>query len=83
MGAELRIENEDARRLADELAVLTGKSVTDAVLAALSATVIKERTAQERSRQMLAGAAELRKHFKEPLGSSDHSFLYDENGLPA
>ena len=55
---------------------------TEAVMIVLRAGVERERTVQEKSRQILAGAAELRKHFKEPLGTSDHSFLYGEDGLP-
>jgi hypothetical protein len=82
MGAELRIESEDASRLADELAMLTGKSVTDAVLAVLRASVAKERAQQEKLSELLRLAAEVRSHMKHPLPTSDHSFLYDENGLP-
>ena len=82
MGAELRIESEDARKLADELAMLTGKSVTDAVLAVLRASVERERAQQEKIKQILGLAAEIRSHFKPPYGSSDHSFLYGEDGLP-
>lgn len=82
MGAELKIESEDAVRLADELAVLTGKSVTDAVLAVLRASVAREREVRERSDTIMAIAADIRSHFKQPLPSSDHSFLYGEDGLP-
>ena len=82
MGVELRIESEAASKLADELAMLTGKSVTDVVLAALQASMERERAVQEKTKQILEIAAEIRAQFKPPYGSSDHSFLYGEDGLP-
>ena len=83
MGAELRIESDDAVNLAAELSSLTGKTVEEAVIAVLRASVARDRAAQEKSRQILAIAAEIRSHLKQPLGTSDHSFLYGEDGLPA
>ncbi len=83
MGAELRIESDDAVNLAAELSSLTGKTVEDAVIAVLRASVARERAAQEKSRHILEIAAEIRSHLKQPLGTSDHSFLYGEDGLPA
>lgn len=82
MGAELRIESDDAVRLAAELATLTGKSVTDAVVTVLRASVARERDVRERSDKIMAIAAEIRSHFTHPLPTSDHSFLYGEDGLP-
>ena len=82
MGAELRIESDDAVRLADELASLTGKSVTDAVVTVLRASVAREREVRERSDKIMAIAAEIRSHFGQEMPTSDHSFLYGEDGLP-
>lgn len=82
MGAELRIESEDAVNLAAELSSLTGKTVEDAVIAVLRASVARERAAQERSRQIMAIAAEIRAQFNPPFPTSDHSDLYGEDGLP-
>ncbi len=83
MGAELRIESDDAVMLAAELSSLTGKTVEDAVIAVLRAGVARERAAQERSRQILEIAAEIREQFNPPFPTSDHSDLYGEDGLPA
>ena len=44
---------------------------------------LREMTAEEKSAEILAIAAEFRSYFKPPFPTSDHSFLYDENGLPA
>ena len=46
------------------------------------AKAAREREVRERSDRILAIAADIRSHFKLPLPSSDHSFLYDEDGLP-
>jgi hypothetical protein len=40
-----------------------------------------EQARHAKSARLLALGAELRSHMKEP-GSSDHSWLYDEDGLP-
>lgn len=83
MGAELRIESEEVVRLAEELAALRKMSVPDAVAEALRKQVEREREAQERKEQILAAAAAVRESLIGPLPGSDHSWLYDENGLPA
>ena len=83
MGAELRIESDDAVNLAAELSSLTGKSVADAVIGVLRESVSRERVRQEKLAELLRLAAEVRSHMPRPLPTSDHSFLYDENGLPA
>ena len=82
MDVELRIDGEEASKLADEMANLTGTSVTDVVLAALQASMERERAVQQKTQQILEIAAEIRAQFKPPYGSSDHSFLYGEDGLP-
>jgi hypothetical protein len=40
------------------------------------------RAKEEKARRMLALAAEIRAHMQEPV-SSDHGWLYGEDGLPA
>lgn len=82
MGVELRIESEDAVRLAEELATLTGRSVTDAVVDVLRESLARAQETRRRRDTILAAAAEVRKHLRHPLPSSDHSFLYGEDGLP-
>jgi antitoxin VapB len=83
----LNIKNEETCRLVQELAQLTGESLTAAVTGA-----VKEKLAKERSRpkdrpglaERLAEIAERTAPlFKEPWRSIDHGeLLYDEMGLP-
>ena len=82
MGAELRIESEEVVRLAEELAALREMSVPDAVAEALRERIEREREVRERKEHILAAAAAVRETLEPPLPSSDHSWLYDENGLP-
>jgi antitoxin VapB len=84
MGAQLNIKSDDAYRLAADLAALTGESLTAAVTAALRERLERARRGRdldERKRRLRALAAEIRAHMSEPV-SSDHGWLYDENGLP-
>ena len=85
MGTQLNIKSEDAYRLASELSELTGESLTSAVTVALRERLERKRASHERetrSARLLEIAADIRKHMREPLPSSDHSWLYDENGFP-
>lgn len=81
MGVELRIASEEAVRLANELAGLKNESVETAILAALRERLARERERKAKLDRIKALAEELRAHMTEPV-SSDHSWLYDENGLP-
>ncbi len=84
MGAQLNIKSEDAYRLATDLAALTGESLTAAVTAALRERLERERRGRDlatRRRRLVELAGEIRAHMREPV-SSDHGWLYDENGLP-
>jgi len=83
MDAVLTIESAEAVRLATELAELTGLSVEDAVARALRTSVQQERAVKQRAASILAAAAEIRSHMQAPLPTSDHSWLYGEDGLPA
>jgi len=82
MDAILTVESDEAVRLATELAAMTGKSVEDAVKVALRAQLEHERTVRARAADILAAAAKIRSHMREPLPSSDHDWLYGEDGLP-
>ena len=84
MGTQLNIKSDDAYRLASELAELTGENLTTAVTEALRERLERARKAQDieaKVERMMTAAREIRAHMREPV-SSDHSFLYDDNGLP-
>jgi antitoxin VapB len=78
----LNIKNEETHRLAQELAALTGESMTSAVTEA-----VRERLDRVRSKGMaeriMKIAKECAPRWKEPYRSIDHGkLLYDEKGLP-
>ncbi len=81
----LNIKNEEAHRLAQELAELTGESITAAVTEAVRERLHRVRRERDTGRleRLLAiteGCAAL---WKEPWKSIDHGdLLYDERGLP-
>ena len=76
----LNIKNEEAHRLARELANLTGESMTAAVSEA-----IRERLERVRSKSMAERLMQIAKEcgplWKKPHVSVDE-LLYDEKGLP-
>jgi len=85
MTHQLNIKGEDAYRLASQLAELTGESLTTAVTTALRERLVRERAVRDRAARIArvrALTAEIRRNLRHPLPSSDHSWLYDENGLP-
>jgi len=85
MGAQLNIKSGDAYRLASRLSELTGESLTSVVTKALRAELEREehaRDREERLRRVREITADIRHHLRRPLPSSDHDWLYDENGLP-
>jgi len=78
----LNIKNEEAHRLAQELAALTGETMTAAVTEAL-----RERLNRVRKKglveELKAIAKDCAARIKEPYRSIDHGeLLYDELGLP-
>lgn len=78
----MNIKNEETHRLAQELATLTGESMTVAVTEAVRERLsrIKSKGMAERIMQIAKRSAPL---WKEPYKSVDHGdLLYDENGLP-
>jgi antitoxin VapB len=78
----LNIKNEETHRLAQELAALTGESMTTAVTEAVRERLerVKSRGMAERIMKIARQCAPL---WKEPFKSIDHGdLLYDEKGLP-
>jgi len=81
----LNIKNEDAHRLAQELASLTGESLTGAVTEALRERLERVRRERDQSlaERLLAIGKDCAAHLNEPFRSLDHGeLLYDERGLP-
>jgi antitoxin VapB len=81
----LNIKNEDAHRLAQELAAITGESLTTAVTEALRERLDRVRLARKGSlaERLLAIGKDCAPRLKEPFRSTDHGdLLYDKRGLP-
>lgn len=81
----MNIKNEEAHRLARQLASLTGESVTAAVTIALRERL--DRVQDERgtglAARLLAIGNACAVRLREPYRSIDHAdLLYDERGLP-
>jgi antitoxin VapB len=81
----LNIKNKETYRLAEELAKLTGESMTTAITVALHERL--ERLRQQRNvslaDRLLAIGKDCAAHLKEPLRSGDYDdLLYDQRGLP-
>lgn len=88
MGAQLKIDSDEAYGLAAELAGLRGESVEAVVTRALREAlerdrkvrdeeVAREQQVEETIACIRAIAADIRSHMKHPLPSSDHDYLYD------
>jgi antitoxin VapB len=78
----LNIKNEETHRMAQELAAMTGESLTAAVTEAVRERLerIKRKGMKERIMKI---AKECAPRWKEPFRSVDHGdLLYDEKGLP-
>ncbi len=80
MGNQIKIEGEEAYAMASELAGLTGESVDAAVVEAIRLRLEQER--EKLFKDVKAISAEIRERLGPNLPSSDHSWLYDEDGLP-
>ena len=81
----LNIKNKEAHRLAEELARLTGESLTTAVTKAMRERLDRVRQAQWRSlsERLLAIGKDCAGRLQEPYRSADHGeLLFDERGLP-
>ena len=82
--SQLNIKNPEARKLADELSALTGKTVTEAVTIAL-----REKVARERASRLKQGVAGRLMAIAEEVSKlpvldprDPNEMLYDETGLP-
>ena len=79
----LNITDEETCRLADELAQLTGESVTDAITVALRERLERRREIRERLQRMRAISKSIAKSLGPGPSAVEHGdFLYDERGLP-
>jgi antitoxin VapB len=81
----LNIKNEEAHRLARELARATGESMTVAVSEAIRERLerVRGRSKKSQVERILKIAKECAPLWKEPFRSIDHGdLLYDEKGLP-
>ena len=81
----LNIKNEQAHKLAQQLAKASGETMTEAVTKAVRERL--ERVRRERgvalSERLLEIGKDCAAHLKEPFRSIDHGrLLYDEEGLP-
>jgi antitoxin VapB len=79
------IENEETHRLVEELAKLTGESMTAAVTAAVRERLerIRRAGAMSLADRLVAIGQDCATHLKEPFRSIEHGeLLYDEHGLP-
>ena len=85
--AQLNIKSAEARRLASELAELTGASLTDAVTEALRESLAQERRSRASpdgvADKLLALAREISKYPIKDHRTADEILGYDENGLPS
>jgi len=78
----MNIKDEEAHRLAKELAALTGESLTKAVTEAIREKLDREHRKGLADRLMKI-AADAAPRWKEPYKSMDiDELLYDEKGLP-
>ena len=84
----LNIKNDEAHRLASELARVTGENMTEAVTAALRERLERLRESNSEDR-LLEDVRKISRRFRELAGktivaSTDHGdLLYDEDGLPS
>jgi len=81
----LNIKNDEAHRLAQELAGLTGESMAAAVTVAVRERLDRMRRERESplSERLLSIGKDCASRLKEPFRSADHGdLLYDDDGLP-
>lgn len=81
----LNIKNDEAHRLAQELAHLTGESMTAAVTEAIRERLerVQRNPNDGLAERLMKIGRECAAHLKEPYKSMDiDELLYDENGMP-
>jgi antitoxin VapB len=80
---QLNIKSDRAEELVSRLAALTGESKTQVVITALEEKLARmEAERQAKIQALKALGARVRAATPAHLRTSDHSDLYDENGLP-
>ena len=81
----LNIKNKETHKLADELAKLTGESMTDAVTKAVRERLDRVRSGRGSglADRLLNIGKDCAARLKEPFKTGNHGdLLYDEKGLP-
>lgn len=81
----LNIKNEETHRMAQELAALTGESMTAAVMQAVRERLerVRRQSRGSLSDRLLTIGRDCAEHLREPVKSVDHGeLLYDDQGLP-
>jgi antitoxin VapB len=82
----LNIKNDETYRLVEQLAKLTGETLTGAVTQAVRERLDRLRHEERRGRlagRLLLIGKDCAARLKEPFRSADHGdLLYDERGLP-
>lgn len=81
----MNIKNDEAQQLAQELAELTGESMTAAVTQSLRERLerVRSQTGSGLADRLLRIGRDCAAHIKEPFRRIDHGeLLYDEDGLP-
>ena len=81
----MNIKNKEAHQLTEELAKLTGESLTAAVTEAVRERLDRVRQAKgvNLADQLLAIGKDCASHLKKPFSTIDHGeMLYDDRGLP-
>lgn len=81
----MNIKNPETQRLAQELAQLTGESLTGAITEAVRERLrkVREQGNAGLAERLLAIGKDCASRLKEPYRSADHAdLLYDDRGLP-
>ncbi len=81
----LNIKNEETQKLAQELAKLTGESMTAAITEAVRERLdrVREQRGTSLADRLLKIGKDCAAHLQEPYRSADHGeLLYNEKGMP-
>jgi antitoxin VapB len=81
----MNIKNKEAHKLTEELAKLTGESLTTAVTESVRERLIRVRRERggDLTERLIAIGKDCAAHLKKPFRTIDHGkMLYDERGLP-
>jgi antitoxin VapB len=91
MGVQLNIKSEEARRLAERLAYVTGRTITDVVTDSLRRELrqveleqaLGDEALRDREHEFYNLISGTRARWRSAMLSIDHAdLLYDEDGLP-